>query len=62
MTDTPDRRNQILDAALHEFAEKGIWDMYYPPYHLPKRRYDIIINQIVVLLILVFVIYRCTSK
>lgn len=23
MTDTPDRRNQILDAALHEFAEKG---------------------------------------
>lgn len=23
MTETPDRRNQILDAALHEFAEKG---------------------------------------
>jgi hypothetical protein len=30
---------------LLDFANKGKWDITYPDHRLPKKRYDILINQ-----------------
>jgi hypothetical protein len=44
--------NEIVDRIpvtpkmLFEFAQKRKWDLKYPEHILPKRRYDIIANQI----------------
>lgn len=54
-------RIPVTPVMLLNFAEKGKWDLSYPPHVLPKRRYDILFNQVLVVLIIVFVIYRCTA-
>ncbi len=50
-------RIPITPKLLFEFAEKGKWDLNYPGHKLPKRRYDIIANQIFVLLLIILAIY-----
>lgn len=37
----------VTPRMLTEFANKGKWDIEYPPHELPKRRHDILINQII---------------
>ena len=41
-------RIPITPLLLTELANKGVWDIQYPEYKLPKRRYDIITNQIII--------------
>ncbi|WP_210463772.1 DUF1493 family protein [Rufibacter roseolus] len=44
-----------------DFANKGKWDIPYPPHTLPKRRYDILINQILVVFFIAYAIYSCSK-
>lgn len=43
-------------------ARSGKWDIQYPDHKLPKRRYDIIVNQLLVAVFLSILIYKCASK
>ena len=51
----------VSPALLFESANEGRWLFTYPEHSLPKRRYDILINQIVVVLFIIFVIYKCAK-
>lgn len=50
----------VTPSMLLSFANAGKWSLAYPEHSLPKRRYDIWINRVVVLLVISFVIYKCT--
>lgn len=39
-------RIPVTPSMLTDFANRGKWDINYPQHTLPKRRYDILINQI----------------
>lgn len=49
----------VTPTVLLQSANAGIWTLVYPEHKLPKQRYDILINQILVILLIVFVIYKC---
>jgi len=50
----------VTPQLLVKFADKGRWDVAYPAHELPKRRYDILVNQLLVGLIICFIVYKCT--
>jgi hypothetical protein len=56
------KRIPVTPKMLSEFASNGIWEIKYPKHELPKRRYDFIINQIVVgtilLAIVIWIIFK----
>ena len=43
------KRIPVTVSMLLDFANEGKWDIIYPEHKVPKRRYDILINQILVL-------------
>jgi hypothetical protein len=47
----------VTPKLLHDFAQKGKWDVDYPEHTLPKRRYDLIVNQVFFLIVLGILIY-----
>ena len=47
----------ITVGMLHEFAEQKRWSIQYPEHRLPKRRVDMLINQVVVAVILSYLGY-----
>ena len=49
----------VTPAMLLDFANKGYWNVMYPPHKLPKRRRDIIFNQILFIIVIAFVLYSC---
>jgi hypothetical protein len=49
----------VTPAMLLDFANKGYWDVFYPPHNLPKRRWDIIFNKVLIVLVIAFVFYSC---
>jgi hypothetical protein len=51
----------VTPALLLEMANKGRWDIQYPAHQLPKRRWDIIIDQALLVVILAWVIKSCVS-
>lgn len=51
-------RIPVTPILLLEFANLGKWDIKYPEHQLPKRRYDMIINGILVLSVLGYLAYR----
>lgn len=51
------KRISITPDMLLEFANKGNWDLVYPAHTIPKRRYDMLINTMLVLLFVVFAVY-----
>ncbi len=51
----------VTPTLLLESANAGKWLFIYPEHSLPKRRYDILINQILIVLLIVFVIYKCAK-
>jgi len=55
-------RIPVTPGMLFGFANTGKWEMQYPEHKLPKRRYDIIINQLLLVGFLCFAIYKCASK
>ncbi|MDH7460766.1 DUF1493 family protein [Chitinophagaceae bacterium 26-R-25] len=52
----------VTPQVLLDCANNGKWNIAYPPHALPKRRYDVLINQIVVLLFIAFGVYTCVKK
>lgn len=51
----------ITPLMLLEFVKEGKWNLQYPDHKIPKRRYDIIVNQLIVLLFIIFILYKCAS-
>jgi acyl carrier protein len=45
-------RIPVTPLMLEGFANTGKWAIEYPAHHLPKRRYDLIFNQIILLVVL----------
>jgi hypothetical protein len=55
-------RIPVTPAMLTDFANKGKWDIPYPEHTLPKRRYDLLINQILVGLFSIGVVVWLVAK
>lgn len=51
----------VTPTLLLNSANEGKWLLVYPDHSWPKRRYDIILNQVVGLIFVVFLIYKCTK-
>ena len=56
------KRIPVTPKLLLEFAKTGKWDLVYPQHILPKRRYDIIANQIFSVILIVIAIYFFLKK
>lgn len=56
------KRIPVTPNMLTEFSNKGAWTIDYPEHTLPKRRYDLIINQIIVLCIVTIIVVTLVSK
>lgn len=46
----------VTPAVLKRCAESGVWDIEYPEHVLPRQRYDVVINKIIVLGLLIVLI------
>jgi hypothetical protein len=55
-------RIPITPKMLTDFANSKIWKIDYPEHKLPKYRYDMIINYIVLLIILIWLISSLIKK
>jgi Protein of unknown function (DUF1493) len=57
------QRIPVTPALLNDIATKGRWDIKYPQHNVPKRRYDILINKIlfmgVVIWLTIIAFNRC---
>lgn len=53
------KRIAVTPTVLLQSANAGMWTIVYPEHILPKRRYDILINQLIVALFIIFVVYKC---
>lgn len=51
-------RITITPKLLFLFAKEGKWEIEYPEHRLPKRRWDIIINQVVTGLFVIIIVYK----
>ena len=47
----------ITVGMLHQFAEQKRWGIHYPQHQLPKRRIDILINQVLFAVVLSYIGY-----
>lgn len=45
------QRIPVTPIMLKEFANKGKWEIDYPNHQLPKKRYDLLFNQILSLIV-----------
>lgn len=58
-------RIPVTPNMLTEFANNGKWNIIYPEHKIPKRRYDILINQILiglfVVIIVIVIINKCAN-
>ena len=55
-------RIPVTPSLLTEFANKGKWDIEYPKHEIPRRRYDLIINKILLVLVIVCLIVVAFKK
>ena len=51
------KRIPVTPEMLLEFANSGKWGIDYPDHNLPKRRYDILFNQILIVGLILYAIY-----
>lgn len=51
----------VTPEVLLKSANEGKWIIDYPEHKLPKRRYDIIYNQVLILLAVIILIYKCAT-
>lgn len=49
----------VTPALLLDFANKGRWDMQYPPHKLPRYRWDLIFNLILIVLFIAWTLNSC---
>lgn len=50
------KRITITPTMLVDIANKGVWTIEYPNHILPKKRYDLLINQSIVIIFFVIII------
>lgn len=55
------KRIPLTPIMLLDFANKGYWDIKYPPHSVPKFRWDTAINLILLLTFLVLAIRSCVK-
>lgn len=56
----PDKRVPYIAVTpqmLADIANKGKWDIDYPPHEIPKRSWDIFINQMLIFIFIIYVLY-----
>ena len=53
------KRISVTPQMLLDIANKKVWNIQYPRHKLPKYRYDILINLIIVIIALIFIIRSC---
>lgn len=61
----PDRRVNRIPVTvgmLKQFADRGFWDVAYPPHTLPRRRYDIYLTWLIWLELLVIAVISALVK
>ena len=51
----------VTPTLLLDSANVGKWVLTYPEHSLPKRRNDILVNQVIVVMFIIFVIYKCAK-
>lgn len=51
----------VTPKLLLDSANAGKWLLTYPEHTLPKRRYDILVNQVIVVLFITLIIYKCSK-
>lgn len=56
------KRIPVTPKMLVDFANKGTWTIDYPEHTLPKRRYDIIINRVLLLGLLIYIVITLLIK
>jgi hypothetical protein len=56
------KRIPVTPKMLLGFAKSGKWEIQYPDHKVPGRRYDIVINQVLIVIFIVVLIYKCTSR
>jgi hypothetical protein len=52
----------VTPKILFDFFQKGKWDLEYPEHSIPKKRYDILINQIVLFILVIWIIWYLIKK
>lgn len=50
-------RIPVTPAMLQGFANEGKWGILYPEHKLPKRRYDLLINRVLLFSFLIYLLY-----
>jgi hypothetical protein len=55
-------RIPITPKMLATYAEKGKWEVEYPEHKIPEKRYDLLINQIIFIVIVIYGIYYWFRK
>lgn len=55
------RHIPVTPTLLLDSANSGNWLLTYPEHTLPRRRNDILVNQIIVVLFIIFLIYKCVK-
>ncbi len=52
----------VTPKMLAEFSEKGKWDIVYPKHSIPKKRIDLIINTVLVIITAVVLVFWGIKK
>ncbi|MFN8291889.1 MAG: DUF1493 family protein [Chitinophagaceae bacterium] len=58
---SPDKRVEhipVTPLMLSNFTKTGKWDIDYPKHDIPKKRYDILINQLLVIGLIIYLLWR----
>jgi hypothetical protein len=55
-------RISVTPLLLTEFANKGKWEIEYPKHQIPKRRYDLLINTIILVAVIGCLIVTALKK
>lgn len=56
------KRIPVTPQLLLDCANKGFWDVLYPEHKIPKRRYDLLINQMLVLIFIACLLYTIAKS
>ena len=55
-------RIPVTPKMLLEFAQKGKWSIEYPEHKVPEKRYDLLVNQIILATFVICIICYCILK
>ena len=56
------KRIPVTPEMLTEFANKSKWSIQYPKHEIPSKRYDLLINRIILGLFLIFIVITAIGK